>query len=329
MAAALYATPALAQTVSEEEPNNSIGTPQVLQFIGESSATVNAALGNDDGINPVENVDFYSFEGTAGDVVTIDIDGPGWVDTKIALFGDGPDYLILRENDDAGDLDDGSVSVYDSRIDDFALPDTGRYYVVVTNWANNIAEGGTVAGETIYSGDYILNISGVTPAVADVPPPVVDVPPPAVDLPPADSEIKQVTLRIFPGRYRRSAPMNPRSNEKIPVVILSTETFDPMSIDQSSLTFGQTGEEASLSRCNKRGIDVNRDGHPDLVCHFRNKDAGFDQYTLEAKLAGQTLDGTKIAGEAPLKVTPHKRSFDGRHHHHDRSERRHSHRASR
>jgi len=337
---AFFVTPVLAQTVDEVEPNNSIGTPQVLQFNGETAITVRAAVGDASGLNPVADVDYYSFEGTVDDIVTIDIDcgdgcGLGGVDTTIALFGDGPDYLILRENDDAGDLDDGSVSPYDARIDNFSLPYTGRYYVAVTNTYRQFVDGGSVTGTTVYNGDYTLNVSGISAAVVDVPPPVVDVPPPVVDVPPpvvevppTDLEAKLVNIRIMPGRIRRSAPINPRSHEKIPVAILSTETFDPMGVDKTSLTFGQTGEEASLARCNERGIDLNRDGRPDMVCHFRNRDAGFDQYTLEAKLAGKMLDGTRIEGQAPLKVTPHKRSYRD-HHRRDGDGRHNRHRSSR
>src|SRR5712692_7242036 len=86
--------------VVEIVDNNTIATAQRLVISG-GSVEINAILG-------VNDVDFYSFTGTAGDMVTIDIDGGmksdgTGVDTYIAIFR--PDSTILLANDDGGILD--------------------------------------------------------------------------------------------------------------------------------------------------------------------------------------------------------------------------------
>jgi len=71
--------------------------------------------------------------------------------------------------------------------------------------------------------------------------------------------------------------INPRSEGRVSVAILSSATFDaPTVVDQSSLRFGPTGTEANFRNCLRRGaIDVNRDGKADLVCRFSIRAAGF------------------------------------------------------
>src|SRR2546422_6279719 len=113
----------------------------------------------------------------------------------------------------------------------------------------------------------------------------------------------QVTIDIKPGSFPNS--INPRSKGKIPVVILSTGDFDaPLRVDTMSLTFGRTGDEASLVFCNTSGEDVNGDGRLDLVCHFSAQAAGFVVGDLEGILKGRTIDGTPIAGRDSVRITP-------------------------
>jgi TolB protein len=70
--------------------------------------------------------------------------------------------------------------------------------------------------------------------------------------------------------------VNPHSNGRIQVAILSTRNFDaPKLVDRKSLTFGRTGAENSLSSCARHAVDVNGDGIPDLVCRFDLRMTGF------------------------------------------------------
>jgi hypothetical protein len=60
------------------------------------------------------------------------------------------------------------------------------------------------------------------------------------------------------------------------VDIYSTATFNaPVEVDQSSLTWGITGGENTLSFCESTPKDRNHDGLLDLRCHFRFADGGF------------------------------------------------------
>jgi len=92
-------------------------------------------------------------------------------------------------------------------------------------------------------------------------------------------------------------PINTKSKGKIPVAIFSTADFDaPSMVDTTSLTFGRTGDETSLSFCNKKAEDVNNDGLLDLVCHFYTQATGFHFGNTEGSLKGQTLDGISLRG---------------------------------
>jgi hypothetical protein len=63
---------------------------------------------------------------------------------------------------------------------------------------------------------------------------------------------------------------------------------------RSSLSFGHSGTEQSLSFCGTG--DVNGDGLLDLVCHFYTQKTGFVSGDTDAILNGVTVDGTQIFG---------------------------------
>ena len=77
-----------------------------------------------------------------------------------------------------------------------------------------------------------------------------------------------------------------------------------MQVDQKSLTFGSTGDEASLAFCNPKGEDVNGDGLKDLVCHFYTQKTGFQCGDTEGILKGQTLDSTLFEGRDSVRIVP-------------------------
>ena len=112
-------------------------------------------------------------------------------------------------------------------------------------------------------------------------------------------------------------PINPRSPGKIPVAILSSSSFNAVTqVDPKSVTFGATGNEASLAFCNRDGEDVNGDGLPDLMCHFFTLRTGFTSASTIAVLKGKTVSGTAFQGSEAIRAVP-------RHHHdndHDRDD---------
>lgn len=100
-------------------------------------------------------------------------------------------------------------------------------------------------------------------------------------------------------------PINYKSRGKIPVAILSTAKFyAPDMVEQSTLKFGATGNENSLAFCDRWPVDVNNDGHLDLVCHFYTEKAGFKCGDTEGILKGQTVDGIPIQGSESVRIVP-------------------------
>ncbi|MEO6666272.1 MAG: hypothetical protein ABIO65_05800 [Nitrospiria bacterium] len=285
--------PGITQAVDEIEPNDPASSAQHLTIIVENGrptggVTVTGVLGNLTGA-PVLDLDFYVFRGKAGDLVTVDIDGgmggQRSVDTILGIFGPGPTYTLLRHNDDAGSpLDMGSTHPYDSRIDNFLLPATGDYTVGVSSYPRHFKNGGTTVSTALLSasnGDYTLVISGVS------------------------SPVLHINIDIKPGHDSSIAPINPKSKGKIPVALLGSADFNVRNVNVASLTFGHTGDEASLSKCPGRE-DVNDDGVLDLVCHFENQLAVFAFTDEEGILKGTLDDGRVFEGRGWLKVVPAK-----------------------
>jgi hypothetical protein len=268
-----------------EKEENPISSPQRIE-ISSGSATISGWLGKPgDLVGSVADTDFYEFYCLAGDVVTLDIDG-GWggarnVNTFLAVFQKTDSGITKeRENKNGGfPADEGSVDDKDARIDKFRPEKSGYYIVGVTTDSRAFNNDGSVRSGAIGNGDYQLIISGITP------------------------QVQQINIEIKPGRDE-VAPINPRSNGKIPVALLSSNGFDAMNVDTKSLTFGRTGEEMSLSHCARNGEDVNGDGRLDLVCHFENQQAGWVIGDLEAVVRGKMKYGTSIEGRGRLKVIP-------------------------
>lgn len=90
----------------------------------------------------------------------------------------------------------------------------------------------------------------------------------------ADVQGYLTPIDIRPGREPNQ--INPKSGGRAAVAILSTRTFDATkAVVQSSITFGRTGAESSITQCSKTFKDVNNDGLPDLSCRFSLRYAGF------------------------------------------------------
>ena len=127
------------------------------------------------------------------------------------------------------------------------------------------------------NGSYTLIISGVVPAE------------------------QPIQIDIKPGNNQETK-INPKSKGVVPVALLSSDTFDALNVDQSSLRFGAVGDEDSLAHCQKEGKDVNGDGRLDLVCHFDNERAEFDMSVVEGIVKGKGKDGKLFKGHGHLKV---------------------------
>lgn len=263
--ASLVAVPGLTQATefAEIEPNNTIGAAQMLR-IENGSGAVNAR------ISTSTDVDFYSFRALDGDLIDVKIQ-PGaraaGLPTSIALFDS--DYKVLHE--------DGWNEVTDAHIEKASIDKTGHYFVGVIARPARFRDGGKVGRGFPFTGAYTLVISGVS------------------------DPIMQINIDVKPNTRKRSR-FNPNSKGKVPVALLSSGEFVPALVDESSLTFGATGHERSYSHCNPVRRDVNKDGVPDLVCHFNTAVADFGERDTDGYVRGRLIDGREFEGHGPLKV---------------------------
>src|SRR5688572_9730968 len=86
-----------ASEINESELNHPVGNPQRVD-VPNGELVIKGVIGYVVG-TPGDDLDFYSFWGKEGDLVTLDIDGGigGMknVDTIIAVFGTGPGFPML------------------------------------------------------------------------------------------------------------------------------------------------------------------------------------------------------------------------------------------
>lgn len=317
-----------AWAVDEAEDNYPMASAQELVFDGTGPVTVNAFMDSGD-------ADVFSFWAKAGDVITVDIDGgvksgTGSIDTIMAVHypsdpGNGiMPYGRLRWNDDASAPDDGSLGAGDSYIGNLVIPADGVYYVSVTGYPNQVLDGGSFSGGPgNLTGSYTLIVSGVSAQPAPPPPAPDPVPDPTPDPAPEPTpdpvplptpDAKKIGIDIKPW-VKVLARVNPKAKGDVPVALLGSADFDVTTVNVDSLTFGHSGDERSLRKCHRHLVDVNRDGHRDLICHFRSERTAFELSDEEGTLKGATEDGTSFEGTGNLKVVAHKRHGHRWHHH--------------
>ena len=94
------------------------------------------------------------------------------------------------------------------------------------------------------------------------------------------------------------------SGRSLPVAILGSTGFDINSINPRTITF--RGVDVMLvgktdkSRC--KIVDLNEDGHPDLLCDVRTTGFRVDAATYTIELQAETYDKTRLRGEDKLKI---------------------------
>jgi hypothetical protein len=101
-----------------------------------------------------------------------------------------------------------------------------------------------------------------------------------------------VLIDIKPGSADN--PIDLRRKDVIPVVILTTDTFDATDIDPSTVEFGPDGATEAHGRGHIE--DANKDRRLDLVLHFNTQDTGIQCGDTSASLTEQTFDEQAIEG---------------------------------
>jgi hypothetical protein len=303
---AAYGAGAAAQ-VAEAEDNSQISSAQALTVDASRTVTVSASFTTGD-------VDFYSFQGKAGDVVNIDINGGMQTGLDLFLSFLGPNQLgpqrALDVNDDCNYPADVDPCLPEPGSVPISLASDGVYYVAVTHIPAQVVDNGAVlsyvSSVPVATGSYTLTISGVSPTSPE---------PPASETLPVP-EVQNVRIDIRPGERAEKATVH-LSRTRIPVAILSSKDFDAMQIDTSTLTFGRSGDEQSLEKCFSKGVYVNRDRRRDLVCLFNIKAAEFEPNDVAGLVKGSTTTGTQFQGRGLLKVIELHKSRRHRGHGHD------------
>jgi hypothetical protein len=114
----------------------------------------------------------------------------------------------------------------------------------------------------------------------------------------ACAEVTTVSIDIKPGSSPNT--INPKSQGVIPVAILTTKIFDATTVDPLSVRFGPKGAQEAHDKGHIR--DVNKDGEPDLVLHFRTQATGIQCGDTSASLMGETFDGDPIQGSDTIET---------------------------
>jgi hypothetical protein len=110
-----------------------------------------------------------------------------------------------------------------------------------------------------------------------------------------------VDIDIRPRSGRNVIPPSP--NAIVRVALLGSEELDVTSVDESSLVLGPSGLGFALEG-RGRFVDVDKDGHVDLVSSHLIGETGIVVGDVEACLTGELLDGTPLEGCDGVFVLP-------------------------
>lgn len=114
--------------------------------------------------------------------------------------------------------------------------------------------------------------------------------------------VTQVQIDIKPGSFPNS--INPGSRGKIPVAILTTDTFDANTVDPATVRFGRTGTE--VTPVHHALEDVDGDGDLDMILQFNTQDTGIVSSETTATLTGETFAHQKIEGSDSINTVGRK-----------------------
>jgi hypothetical protein len=110
----------------------------------------------------------------------------------------------------------------------------------------------------------------------------------------------EMEIDIMPGSARN--PINLESRGLIPVAILTTDDFDALNVDATTITFGPDG--ASIAHREAHVKDVDWDGDLDLLTHFRTRETGIEPFDAYACLVAELFDGTMVEACDAISTVP-------------------------
>jgi hypothetical protein len=101
----------------------------------------------------------------------------------------------------------------------------------------------------------------------------------------------------------QQSAINTKSHGSIPVVIYSSPTLDATQIDPSTLRFsGASVETHPADRWMISFADLDDDGRPDLIAHFRTEELLLKPADTQGVIEGQTFDHRLIRGTTPVRI---------------------------
>lgn len=115
-----------------------------------------------------------------------------------------------------------------------------------------------------------------------------------------DSNATDISIDIKPGDYPNT--INPKSQGKVPVAILTTEDFDASEVNPDSIDFLSAAPVLWAME------DVDSDNDSDMILHFNIPELDFTLLMDEggeypyAYLYGQTVNGTAIEGKDTVRL---------------------------
>ncbi len=117
-----------------------------------------------------------------------------------------------------------------------------------------------------------------------------------------DSGVTDVAIDIKPGTSKN--PINPGRSDAVSVVILSSSSFDALSVDPETVCLLGAGVKETRKGLLCREKDANHDDLVDLVCKMSGKDFVVDPGEDFGLLVGETFGGARINGEDAITIVP-------------------------
>lgn len=111
-----------------------------------------------------------------------------------------------------------------------------------------------------------------------------------------------VDIDVKPGSAVNS--INVKSHGTTPVALLCSSTFDPVTVDTSTVVMGTDASTSGATAQHCALEDINGDGCLDLVCHFATQDLGVVCGVTELSIAGLLTDGTPLTGTDTIVTVP-------------------------
>ena len=96
-----------------------------------------------------------------------------------------------------------------------------------------------------------------------------------------------------------------QGNGVVTVAILTTDSFDALSVDHNTVLFGEASEahvDKKTGEARRHEADFEGDGDIDLIFHFRVNETGYDCQSTQLTLTGETFTGQPVVsgGEGGL-----------------------------